>query len=397
MMDLKSGVMSKTEPVKLKLRNCQLALFAYLDELLSKMANVLVDAARSYKTPLCSASNIRRTLANGFACIQSMNECCCSYKETPELFCEPHIHTGFRPTNRPYSFYVKSLFMKHNETVNAWSHYLGAIYMISLLFTLDFSDPYSWPIMTSILTSIVMFCASASAHLMHQKSHQCHMTCFLCDFAGISFNGYGAALMQTYFCAQIWYYNALEPYILPLIGMGSALCCLFNSIAQTKYSRPYPAIKRFLQFAPCGLVWAFTMFPLVIPFIWPGSYGYAPMTIHYGYHATHVLLFLLGASFFALDFPQRFFPGKLDFIGQGHHLFHICIFLVVKFQLKACYLDYMANRELIAATRTPPSLFYCFGPVVTLLIFCLFMIYKFSSMISHNFDSHGNFLKRKLT
>ena len=73
--------------------------------------------------------------------IQSMNEDCLTHEETPELFCEPYIYTGFRPVNKPYLYYIKSLFKKHNETVNAWSHYLGAIYTLSWAFRLDFADP----------------------------------------------------------------------------------------------------------------------------------------------------------------------------------------------------------------------------------------------------------------
>lgn len=69
-----------------------------------------------------------------------MHEHCRSHHETPDLFCEPFIHNGFRPVNQPYSYYAKSLFTKHNETINAWSHYLGAIYTMYLAFTMDFKD-----------------------------------------------------------------------------------------------------------------------------------------------------------------------------------------------------------------------------------------------------------------
>lgn len=73
-----------------------------------------------------------------------MHDHCVGCEDTPDLFCEPYIHTGFRPINMPYSFYIKSLFSKHNESVNAWSHYIGAIYTLSLAFRYDFSDPYAF-------------------------------------------------------------------------------------------------------------------------------------------------------------------------------------------------------------------------------------------------------------
>lgn len=327
------------------------------------------------------------------ASLQSMNEECVTREETPELFCEPYICNGFRPTNRPYSYYAKSLFKKHNETINAWSHYMGALYTLSWAFRLDFADPYSWPILTTIITSTLMFCASATAHLMHQKSHYCHMTCFLCDFAGISFNGFGAALMQTYICSPIWYFRWFEPYLLPAIGLQSALCCLFNCLAQTLYKRPYPPMKRVLQFAPCGILWVFTNMPLFLPFIAPETGNEPTVHVSYNYHLYHIVLFLVGAAFFALDFPQRFFPGKLDFIGQGHHLFHICIFFVVTFQLEGCYNDYLLNKELIAASRSPPTLIFCFISLGAIIVYYAFLIKNFSTMIAHNFDEQGNFIE----
>lgn len=340
-----------------------------------------------------------------------MHEHCVTHEVTPELFCEPYIHTGFRPINRPYSYYVKSLFFKHNESINAWSHYLGAVYTVYLAFTMDFSDPwviylgihasiftnfkhksrqrYSWPILTCLITSTIMFFTSATAHLMHQKSHYCHMTCFLCDFGGISFNGFGAAFMQTFVCSPIWYYAALEPYLLPLIGFMSVLCCIFNSLAQTIYSRPYPPMKRFLQFAPCGILWFFTMVPVLMRAFLEET----TTKVAIEYHMAHLAVFLVGAVCFALDFPQRFLPGRLDFFGQGHNLFHLCIFLVIALQFKACHLDYLANREVIAASRDPPSFAFCFLSLLALTSYYAYVTFNFNRMISHNFDSEGNLIK----
>ena len=70
-----------------------------------------------------------------------MNKDCATNKETPDLFCEPYIINGFRPINKPYSYYAKSLFLKHNETLNAWTHYVSATLVLSVAFQHDFTDP----------------------------------------------------------------------------------------------------------------------------------------------------------------------------------------------------------------------------------------------------------------
>ncbi|CAF0914642.1 unnamed protein product [Brachionus calyciflorus] len=408
-----------TEPAKSRIKLYQIAILIYMDQILNLVINkfmffrVKIEEKKSnlslskmrqsqIKLDILSKERIQQSLdlvhakaRKSFVDLQKMHENCKSHQETPELFCEPYIHNGFRPINQPYSYYALSLFTKHNETINAWSHYLGAMYTLYLAFTMDFSDHFSWPLLSCLITATIMFISSATAHLMHQKSHLCHMTCFLCDFGGISFNGYGAAFMQTFICSPVWYYKNLEPYLLPIIGLQSALCCLLNSIAQTKYKRPYPPIKRFLQFAPCGLLWLFAILPLFLNFFIdsPGE----NLKISYALHFCHIFTFLLGAAFFALDFPQRFFPGRLDFFGQGHNIFHVCIFFVVYFQFKACYTDFVNNRDIIKSTRQEPNVYMCFGSLILLVSYYFYMIRSFYNMIKHNFDAEGNLIMTKKT
>lgn len=320
-----------------------------------------------------------------------MHEECLTHEETPSLFCEPHIHTGFRPINKPYSYYIKSVLKKHNETVNALSHYFGALYCLIYFYRFDFTDKWQWPLLSTVITSIFMFLSSASAHLLHQKSHYCHMTCFLFDFTGISVHCFSAALLQSFYCSPSWYYTYIEPIYLIFLGLCSILCCLMNSFAQVNYKRPYPPIKRFLQFAPLGITWIFTMLPLVLAFITNDN----DFKIDFKLHFVHIILFLTGAVFFGGDIPQRFFPGRFDFFGQGHHIFHICIFFVTVFQIEACYNDFKSNYDKLISTRTMPTFEMCFLSVFVLLIYDLIIIKSCRNMIAHNFDDMGNMISKK--
>ena len=76
---------------------------------------------------------------------QSMNKECISYLETKEFLREPFIYSGYRPVNRPFSYYAKSIFTKHNETINVWSHYIGCIYILSMIFEFDFNNALVFP------------------------------------------------------------------------------------------------------------------------------------------------------------------------------------------------------------------------------------------------------------
>ncbi|RUO95586.1 hemolysin-III related-domain-containing protein, partial [Jimgerdemannia flammicorona] len=120
------------------------------------------------------------------------------------------IHTGYRPENFSYVKCLKSLFYLHNEWVNIWSHLLGAIGFIILLFVTYYvvfqplSETLRW-------TDIAVFYAflagaitclglSASFHtyMCHSEGANCRRQFYLsistiqasamwnrCDYVGI--------------------------------------------------------------------------------------------------------------------------------------------------------------------------------------------------------------------
>lgn len=145
-----------TEPARYKLKFYHIAVLMFVQYTLGRLS-AKIDEQKQKKNPqrlkeeLYSSETFKRaqTMARSSCAqfkhfagnLQSMHPECRTAGETPALFCEPYIHTGFRPANRPYTYYIKSLFMKHNETVNAWSHYIGSLYIFSLVFRYELSDP----------------------------------------------------------------------------------------------------------------------------------------------------------------------------------------------------------------------------------------------------------------
>lgn len=388
-----------TEPAKYKLKFYHIALIIFIEHILSRIVLKFEEKKKNqnrFKNDLYSSETFKHAqayvgklyayISHGIEYLQSMNESCVGCEQTSILFCEPYIHSGFRPTNKPYMYYIKSLFSKHNETVNAWSHYLGTIYTLSLAVRYDFTDPYSWPILTCILTTSILFFTSATAHLMHQKSHGVHMTCFLCDYSGISFNVFGCALMINYICSPVWYYNLIKPFLLPYVGFLSVVCAIMMCLGQTLFKRPYPPMKRLLQFLPCIISCVATNLPILIQYFSTNK----DLVLNYEIHFKSYILIIIGAVCFALDIPQRFYPGKMDFIGQGHHLFHICVFMVSMVQLDGTYGDYVINRDIIAASRPPPTFIFCFGSLFVVVIYYIYLVRCFYRSIEHCFDENGN-------
>ncbi|KAK1880426.1 Membrane progestin receptor alpha [Dissostichus eleginoides] len=44
--------------------------------------------------------------------------------EVPTYFRERYVSTGYRPLNQNWRYYFLSLFQRHNETINVWTHLL---------------------------------------------------------------------------------------------------------------------------------------------------------------------------------------------------------------------------------------------------------------------------------
>lgn len=65
-------------------------------------------------------------------------------------------------------------------------------------------------------------------------------------------------------------------------------------------------------------------------------------------HGYHLLCALLTGFLFAARLPERLAPGRFDYIGHSHQLFHICAVLGTHFQLEAVLADMGSRRGWLA-------------------------------------------------
>jgi predicted membrane channel-forming protein YqfA (hemolysin III family) len=316
-----------------------------------------------------------------FISLQTMSYYPWTLNDVPKVFIEPFILSGYRSTHQPWSYYWKSLFHKHNETINVWSHLIGILYMGYLFYYYNhrlnfFENSHSWPFVVSLCTAIIMFMCSAFAHLLHSKSETIHLTCFAIDYVGVSLHGFGSGFLHIYYSAPQWYYNKIEyQYVFVLLILG-IIACFLNCFAQYYFSRPYPPLKRVFQFLPCGILWIYSVIPLIIRLI-PLDFPLDSISIC---HLGQIIFFLIGAIFFAFDLPQRFWPGAVDFIGQGHHLFHLCVYFVTICQMHGVYWDY-ENYRTIIDSRNKPDLIFCAGSMISLFLWDIVIVCFFRRWI----------------
>jgi predicted membrane channel-forming protein YqfA (hemolysin III family) len=323
-----------------------------------------------------------------FISLQNMPYYPWTFKDVPAVFVEPFILRGYRPVDQPWSYYWKSLFHKHNETINVWSHFTGILYMGYLFYYYNqrlnfFENAHSWPFAVSLCTATIMFLCSAFAHLLHSKSDTVHLTCFAIDYIGVSLHGFGSGFLHIYYSAPQWYYNKIEYHYMFILLLFGILACFSNCFAQYYFSRPYPPIKRICQFLPCGILWIYSIIPLIICLSSFRFLSDASLMCH----LAQVILFPIGAILFAFDIPQRFCPGAFDFIGQGHHLFHLCIYFISVCQMHGVYWDYEKYRTIIDA-RSKPDLIFCAGSMFSLLLWDFVIVWYFRRWLSVEHHHH---------
>lgn len=325
-----------------------------------------------------------------FCSFQSMSLYPLTANDVPSIFIEPFIVRGYRAVCQPWSYYWKSLFHKHNETINVWSHLSGILYMSYLTYCYNDQfkfkeNSHSWPFAVSLCTSILMFLCSALAHLLHSKSESIHLTCFAIDYIGVSLHGFGSGFLHIYYSSPQWYYNKIEYQYMFILLLLAIAACFSNCFAQNYFSRPYPPVKRVVQFLPCGILWIYSVIPLIIG-VFPLEF---PLDSGAVFHLGQICLFLLGGMVFAFDFPQRFYPGAFDFLGQGHHLFHLCIYLVTICQMHGVFRDYEKYRTIIDS-RTKPDLIFCAGSMLSLVLWNIVIVCALRRWFHEKHHVHTN-------
>lgn len=89
-----------------------------------------------------------------------------------------------------------------------------------------------------------------------------------------------------------------------------------------------------------------------------------------------MIWFAVAGFFFSSEVPQRFFPGKFDFVGHSHQIFHLCIIMVTEKQLDGITheLERLAPKF---STMALPTFWNSIGAVILVIIFNGILVYVF--------------------
>ncbi|XP_061602687.1 membrane progestin receptor beta [Cololabis saira] len=291
--------------------------------------------------------------------------------QVPALFREPYILSGYRPVRQDWRCYLLSLFQRHNESLNVWTHLLaGPVLLLrwwanagTLGYTLDAA---SLPLALFLLSALTYLGLSVAAHLFQSHSERAHYFFFFLDYVGVAVYQYGCSLGHYFYTSEPAWRESVGFLFLPGAALFGWLSCAGCCLAKLRYRRPYPLQRKVCQLIPTSLAYLLDISPVAHRLLaCPWGREAAPH-----FHALQVACFLLAAFFFSCPVPERFFPGRCDFLGQGHQVFHLFLSLCTVFQLEALFRDYARRRHVVLelfgegqlwwACASFPALVLCF-------------------------------------
>lgn len=264
---------------------------------------------------------------------------------TPEEFREPYIYRGYR-TRTDFLGSIRSLFYLHNESFNCWSHILGLL--IVLLYVLEeYISPSSNPIMCIYLFGCIWFIFGSSfGHTFCCYDRFTRHISFTIDYIGLTIFTCcsGIAYVSFSFPLELqtkpglFGFSFLETYLIIL-----SLCSMI-SIYQAVWTRTLPpsvmrSVIRVSAFASPGLLMSAPISYKIFQCFY-GSSVYPP---HYCDSSTiwpkQFIACITSCLFYISRFPECIYPGKFDYFGHSHNVFHIGALLGLHYQKNALSYD----------------------------------------------------------
>ncbi|KAI1383326.1 HlyIII-domain-containing protein [Hypoxylon trugodes] len=230
------------------------------------------------------------------------------------------ILSGYRPDSNSYYRSFTSLFYVHNESVNIWTHLLGALFFPSIgawlyhVIALRYASANSSDVLVfSCFFAGAVLCLDAISNHSEEVAKWGNKL----DYSGIVFlivGSYVPALYYALFCQP----KLMTFYLYGIftLGLGCGLVSWVERFRTPRW-RPYRAAM-FVGLGVSG----------VVPVCHGLSiYGYQALEERMGLNWVlfQGFLYIFGAFLYAIRWPERSFPGTFDIWGSSHQLFHILI------------------------------------------------------------------------
>ncbi|KAJ6503738.1 hemolysin-III related-domain-containing protein [Mycena sanguinolenta] len=270
----------------------------------------------------------------------------------------PAILTGYRRLTNSWFRTFSTLLWWHNESVNIWSHLLGAFSVIIIFLALGDFSPFQersyWRFCDSAATLVealcyplqivspssppidaadgillrsflfgVLICFFSSSVFHSSLCHSRKVAEFMnrIDYFGILALGtvnFFPTFHYAFFCDPI----LCNVYIALMALSGST--GIYMACSPT-YATPAYRRTRTYTFFVCGGV-------ALLPFIhaiWKLGWREASSAMALDWIGIEILFYVGGALLYSERLPERLAPGRFDLIGSSHQIFHVCSMFAV--------------------------------------------------------------------
>lgn len=256
-----------------------------------------------------------------------------------------HILKGYVKETGSFKDCIESLFFFHNETVNIYSHFIPGICFFSTIF---FNKYCVKKFVTTTITDyffINLFffgaftCLTLSSIFHCFKCHSFEVAVFgnKLDYIGIVVLIVSSMISILYYG---FYDNLYFFYFFSGLTLFLGLVCGIVSckdIFRSREWRPYRAAL-FVIFGLSAILPIFTG-------IFYYGFAEAWKKVQLLWVLLEGVFYIFGAFLYGIRFPEKNHPGKYDFLGHSHQIFHILVVIAALCHLKGLLGSYELVHE----------------------------------------------------
>lgn len=241
------------------------------------------------------------------------------YDDLPDPWkINPHIRKGYRFSEGKWAC-VRSVVSIHNELFNIWSHLVGLLLVLAIAFYF-YPRNVNFHVSTKadvFIAAVFFFAAckclvcSAIWHTMNSISHQTLLERFACvDYTGISLL-VASSIMTTEYAAFYCEPVSRWTYMLTTAALGIGGVILPWHPTFNRQDMAWLRVVFYVSLAATGFLPVGQL--IATRSVEWAYYFYAPVT-------KSILVYLTGACLYASKVPERWFPGKFDYVGCSHNI-----------------------------------------------------------------------------
>ena len=271
----------------------------------------------------------------------------------PWLQDNDYLVRGHRPELQSTVECLRSIFRLHTETLNIWTHLLGALLFVYFAVfyllrggsgesgsgSVEGGDALGDKMVFLVFFAAAITCMSLSwlFHTMCCHSSDVSLFCVKLDYCGIAILIVGSFVPWLYFGFYCSFFaKCLYVTVIVTLGATTVTVAMWD-----RFSLPHWRPLRAGLFAFLGLSGVipathFSLLEGVVAALTAGGLGWLLLM---------AAIFIFGALLYACRIPERFFPGKCDIVFQSHQIFHVCV-------VAGCYVEYYGICQLSEYMRS---------------------------------------------